>query len=56
MEPRADEREPCAEGATASSPPKAAKARAEEEPQVPRETAPPKAGDEKEASGTESAR
>ena len=38
MEPRVDEREPRAEGATASSPPEAAKARAEEEPQVPRES------------------
>ena len=37
MEPRAHEREPRAEGATASSPPEAAKARAEEEPQVPRD-------------------
>ena len=40
MEPRADEREPRAEGSTAFTPPEAAGARAKEEPQVPREIAP----------------
>ena len=38
MEPRADEREPRAEGSKAFTPPEAAEARAKEEPQVPSET------------------